>query len=340
MRSTRALLAAGLIAGLIPASAAHAEWYVGADGGIQWLQDSDVDGGGLSRDTDYDAGPVVLGQAGYRFDSGLSLEGELGWRGNDVDSVSGLSAGGDVNTWSLMANAIYDFNRAGPFHPFLGAGIGAAHHDSDATVGGVSAYSGDEWAFAYQAFAGVGYDLNDTWSLKAQYRYFGTADYDVTTPAGTGLEAEYDSHAVLIGFTVRFGAPAPAPQPAPAAAPAPVKVEQPAPAVKRSYLVFFDWDRSTITPEAQAIIDAAAAAARQGTPARIDLTGHADRSGTDAYNMKLSMRRAEAVKQALMAQGVAARDIVLTAKGESTPLVATPDGVREPQNRRVEIVLP
>ena len=69
------------------------------------------------------------------------------------------------------------------------------------------------------------------------------------------------------------------------------------------------------------------------------LTGHADRSGADAYNMALSLRRGAATKDELVRNGVPANAIVIIGKGESAPLVPTADGVREPQNRRVEIVL-
>ena len=72
---------------------------------------------------------------------------------------------------------------------------------------------------------------------------------------------------------------------------------------------------------------------------RIEVAGHADRSGTPAYNQRLSQRRADAVAAELVARGVSRSEISVTAYGESRPLVPTADGVREPQNRRVEIVL-
>ena len=72
---------------------------------------------------------------------------------------------------------------------------------------------------------------------------------------------------------------------------------------------------------------------------RLILTGHADRSGTSRYNQRLSRERADAVRQRLIRLGIGANDIAVFAKGESEPLVATSDGVREPQNRRVEIIL-
>ena len=117
------------------------------------------------------------------------------------------------------------------------------------------------------------------------------------------------------------------------AAPAPA----PAPAPARTYLVFFDFDRSDITPEAVAIIRQAADDAKRQNVRLIVATGHADRSGPTDYNQRLSERRAASVRAALVREGIAANTIQTSGRGENDNLVATPDGVREPRNRRVEI---
>jgi outer membrane protein OmpA-like peptidoglycan-associated protein len=72
----------------------------------------------------------------------------------------------------------------------------------------------------------------------------------------------------------------------------------------------------------------------------IALTGYTDAAGSEKYNLALSIRRGNAVKAALVKQGVNASDISVVGKGKSDQLVPTKDGVREPQNRRVLIVLP
>jgi outer membrane protein OmpA-like peptidoglycan-associated protein len=115
---------------------------------------------------------------------------------------------------------------------------------------------------------------------------------------------------------------------------------QPQPAAQAtSFMVFFDWDRSNISAQAQSTIAQAANTFKQTGAARLTATGHADRSGPDNYNMALSLRRANAVKDELVRDGVPAGAIQVIGKGESQPLVPTADGVREPQNRRVEIVI-
>jgi outer membrane protein OmpA-like peptidoglycan-associated protein len=103
------------------------------------------------------------------------------------------------------------------------------------------------------------------------------------------------------------------------------------------FIVFFDWDRSDITPQAAAILDNAAAAYQQTGSAQVMLAGHADKSGSAQYNVGLSQRRADAVRSYLEGRGVPGGAVTSEAFGESRPLVETADGVREPQNRRVEI---
>jgi len=102
-------------------------------------------------------------------------------------------------------------------------------------------------------------------------------------------------------------------------------------------LVFFDWDRSTLSPEAMATISQAAAAYKATGSARITNVGNTDTSGSTDYNMALSIRRADAVKRALIQKGVPAAAIETAGRGQTNLLVPTADGVREPQNRRVEL---
>lgn len=107
-----------------------------------------------------------------------------------------------------------------------------------------------------------------------------------------------------------------------------------------SFLVFFDWDDASLTPEARQIIASAVGQYDATGMARITIIGHTDLSGPADYNQKLSERRAAAVVDALVSLGVPADVITAFGEGETNPLVPTADGVREPQNRRVEIIMP
>lgn len=103
--------------------------------------------------------------------------------------------------------------------------------------------------------------------------------------------------------------------------------------------MFFGHNKSNLTPEAMDVIRQAASAAKEYGSATINVVGHADKSGSPAYNEKLSLRRADAVKGSLVGEGIEAGKITTSGRGESDPMVPTEDGVREPQNRRVHINL-
>ena len=138
---------------------------------------------------------------------------------------------------------------------------------------------------------------------------------------------------VVFAATFLLGACASEPPPPPPPPPPAQAVAPP------TFMVFFDWDRSNLSPQALNTIQQAAAAYKQRGSATITATGHTDTSGPENYNMALSLRRANAVKNALVQEGVPAQSITATGVGEAGLLVQTGDGVREPQNRRVEIVV-
>jgi OOP family OmpA-OmpF porin len=119
--------------------------------------------------------------------------------------------------------------------------------------------------------------------------------------------------------------------------PIPVPPAPPKAAAPDRYLVFFDWNKATLTAEARRVIADSAQTYKSTGKATIIATGYTDLSGPPAYNQKLSVRRADAVKAELVRLGVPATSITTIGRGESNPLVPTKDGVREPQNRRVEI---
>jgi outer membrane protein OmpA-like peptidoglycan-associated protein len=159
-------------------------------------------------------------------------------------------------------------------------------------------------------------------------------DLSKTTQFTAGLD-------VVIPLAI-YPPPSPAveapPPPAPAAPP---PAPAPAPAVEaaRSFQVFFDFDKSDITAAAAKVIQAAADNTKAGNVSKLMVTGHTDTVGAAAYNQALSERRAAAVKKQLVADGVPAGGIMTMGVGKTGLLVPTPDGVREPQNRRAEIVL-
>jgi outer membrane protein OmpA-like peptidoglycan-associated protein len=101
-------------------------------------------------------------------------------------------------------------------------------------------------------------------------------------------------------------------------------------------LVFFDWGKSEVSRDAAATLDAFAAA-HAANPSPIVIAGHSDRSGPAATNRRASLARARIVAEYLAEKGVARSAMTVEGRGEEAPLIATEDGVREVQNRRVEI---
>jgi OmpA-OmpF porin, OOP family len=142
------------------------------------------------------------------------------------------------------------------------------------------------------------------------------------------------------GCHIRLGG-WPTPGPAAHAQSGPQEVPPPETEGLGDYLVFFAFDSAELDADArQTVAQAAEAYRRTGDSQQITATGHTDTSGSAEYNLGLSQRRAEAVANELIRLGVPAADIVTVGRGEEDLLVPTADGVREPRNRRVEIVVP
>lgn len=333
-------------------------FYISGGVGATLPEDGDLSGGGINSSAEYDFGLAGIGALGYRISDMFRGEFELGFRTNDVDSLSGVAnASGELDQWSMMFNGLVDFMPKSRFSPYVGAGVGIARATAnDYGPFGANILSDTDEALAYQGIAGVTFKFNDWVQAFADYRYFATQDYTFQSPIVGTTDLENASHNIFVGIRFLLSEPAPvvakkpAPPPPPpptrAAPPPPPEPEPapppppPAPEIVRNFIVFFDWDSDALTPEAQQILRSAADYARIGEIARIEVTGHADRSGPDSYNIGLSERRARQVSEELNRLGISSNEIAVGWRGESDPLVITDDGVREPQNRRVEIIFP
>jgi OOP family OmpA-OmpF porin len=121
--------------------------------------------------------------------------------------------------------------------------------------------------------------------------------------------------------------------------PAATPTAAPAPPPATSYTVFFDWNKSVLTSRAQQIVGEAAANSTKIKYTQIMVNGYTDTSGTAQYNQGLSIRRAQAVAAELVKDGVPKGALAIKGFGETHLMVPTGPNVREPQNRRVEIVI-
>jgi len=333
--------------------------YIGAAAGYDLPQNTKVtpltNGFGASHlRLEKHGGINGLGSLGYAFGNGLRLELEGDFFRNNLSKLDRTpfptAASGHVSRYGVMANALFDLDIGTPYvFPYLGVGAGymwTRLNGSFVQPGGPFSFSTDETEgrFAVQGILGLSFPIPHMpgLSVTADYRFTDiTAGAKFsgpeTTASGTTtgrikLGAQYD-HSFLLGVRYAFYAPPPPPPAAPAAAAAP------APAPARSYLVFFDWDKATLTDRTRQIIRQAADASSHVQTTRIEVNGYTDTSGSAQYNQGLSIRRANAVAAELVRDGVSRNEISIQGFGETHLLVPTGPGVREPQNRRVEIIL-
>ena len=318
-----------------------------------------------------DTGFVGVASIGYGLGNGLRFEIEGGFRQNKFTGVENagiqVNGGGDEYKYTGMVNALYDIDPSVfgflpiALNPYIGVGAGyawaqhknARFYGSSGPTPGFPAGFGAQFrtndsdgAFAYQAILGTAFPIGAVpgLSLTLEYRFLGLAgdrEYNyqylqgapganVSTRARVKFDDDYN-HSVMLGLRYAFNA-------APPVVAAPVTPVAPQ-TDSRTYLVFFDWDRADLTERARQVIAQAAQATTRVQVTRIQVSGYTDTSGTPRYNQGLSVRRANNVKAELVRLGVPAAAITSQGFGETNPLVATGPGVREPQNRRVEIVL-
>ncbi len=366
---------AGAAAIIIAAPAQADGPYIGIEGGVS-LKDKvtvEVDvppadgvfvNGARARTKMGVDGDVILG---YDFGP-VRLEAEGGYKNNKYRNLTVLNpailptgvtvpAGTvvenerDLEIWSGMINGLIDIGKDGGFQIYGGGGVGLARFELPVRVAGVGTVIDDRKTdFAWQLIGGVRVPVTDRVDLGVKYRYFNIDDFQLQATNGAGLQANYSVHSVLASLIYNFGgraqpepveaAPPPPPAYTPPPPPPPVQAPPPPPQVACNtgpYIVFFDFDRSDITPEAGNILNNAATAYANCGTARVMLAGHTDRAGSTQYNQSLAERRNQAVRSFMASRGVPDGQIMSQAFGESQPRVPTADGVREAQNRRVEV---
>jgi OmpA-OmpF porin, OOP family len=357
----RSALAAGTMLALPLAATAQPVTgiYLGGGAGINLMQD---EGAQISNSTTgfsgggwlgTRAGPAFEMSLGYGLGNGLRAEIEGDYKYNNFvnpTNNSGTSIGGAEQKYGGMFNVLYDFVGMVPYvQPYIGAGVGYMWAQERSIAfdppGGPDALSStsSKGSFAYQGILGASVPIVGVPGLAvtADYRFMGltgsrnyggtlTAADGSTAPANFKLNNNFN-HTFMVGFRYNFGQEGPPPAPVPAAVPASP--------VSRSYLVFFDWDKAVLTDRARQIVSEAAANSTKVQYTRIEVNGYTDTSGTAKYNQGLSVRRAQSVAAELVKDGVPKDAISIQGFGETHLLVPTGPGVREPQNRRVEIII-
>jgi OmpA-OmpF porin, OOP family len=348
-----------------PALARNDAWYIGVEGGPTIVEKLDIDIAGISNQAaarqrnGYDVDGII----GYDFGA-FRLEAEVGYRESRLKSYSSLvpvpvetpafapagnyrNPAGRTSALSFMLNGMLDFGDDDAISGFVGAGVGVARVKlaNYRLRNGANFLNDSDTGFAYQAIAGVRAPLTDHVDVGLKYRFFNADKIDLVNTRGVVERTRFRSHSILGSLIYNFGEPAPPPAPAPEPAPAPAPTPEPAPVAPAAavctpgpYIVFFDFDKSDITAEAASILDGAVTSYGDCGQAQVMLSGYTDTSGTPKYNLGLSQRRADAVSAYMTSKGVPGGVITTKALGETNLRVSTADGVRELQNRRVEIM--
>jgi OOP family OmpA-OmpF porin len=349
----RYLLGVGVgFAATLACASAQAQFYIGAEGGWTSLENQ-TGSYSFTKPLPGFAGRVL--GANEHFDDGFNVGGRFGymwghWRfeeefrhqENEITAfilggkgVTGIR--GDRQAEAIMTNVIYDFSLGWPVSPHIGGGVGAVEQKEGLKqFPGVGQLAhGDNWQFGYQGIAGLRWMASPSVALDLDYRYLATEDPNFKSSLIGTYKSGYSSHNVVASITMLLGPPPPPPVTPPPAPPPP-----PPPPQRQVFLVFFDWDKDVITPEGMLILQQAATAWRSGAPVQIQVTGYTDRSGSPGYNQRLSERRANNVANAMTGLGIPRDQMAVSGRGENDNRVPTAPGVREPQNRRVEIIWP
>ncbi len=316
-------------------------YYLQVGGGGMFVEDTPIRGGSIDNDVEFNWGWGTAASFGYQYDNGIRTEIEGAYRSVDVESISFASpGGGDIRVSTIMANILFDLDIMDDSRimPYIGGGAGLAYTDfHDVTPVGVTTsqtVDDTDIAPALQAIVGMNYALSPTTDLYTNYHFMSVLSPEFTTSNLVSVSANYDSSSLFVGVRFALGGgdkeqPQALTKDVPASAPSPIS---------RTYLVFFDWNSYDLSQEAQAILYEAAQDAKSGNAVAVEVRGHADRSGSADYNMQLSQKRADTVRDYLSKNGIPAAKIETRALGESEPLVATGDGIRDPRNRRAEVV--
>jgi OOP family OmpA-OmpF porin len=339
MRPLKSLIL-GSAAALVLATPAFAGegWYLGLGAGWDNLQPINAGGPGIA-DGKFHFKDSWRGtaSAGYKWDDGLRFEVQAGYTPIKPKSYT-FNAGGTIpksgtlDSFSVGAGLMYDAPLSDRWLLTLGGGVGVAFANSSGPK-----LVGHNTVFGAQGTVGIVYEASDNLDLQLDYTYAyasRTHFHDATIPPPNGITFGIaTANNVMVSFRYFLGHEEPPPPPPPPPAPPP---PPPPPAVK-TFIVFFDFDKSNLTAEAQQVVSDAVRAAHDNGWVKVMVTGHTDTVGSDAYNQALSERRANSVKDEMVREGMSDADISVQGKSFHDPLVPTGPGVREPQNRRAVI---
>lgn len=297
----------------------------------------------LSGETPTSNSAAVNVAVGYKFNPPVRVEAEVRYTDFNVDRPPSMLSRfpgpkGDLGVTSFFVNGLYDYPLTPRFAISIGGGLGAGLANANIPITNTASITRTGSGFAWQGIAGLTFVLSNSLEIQADYRYHSidSTSHDFASVMGASATlGQKNIHSAMLNFRWFLSAAEPPREPVQLPPPPP----PPPPPKPSTYVVFFDFDRSELTPEALQVVAAAAETAKSEGMVRVVITGHTDTVGSASYNQRLSERRAVAVKTALVTDGIPANDIATIGKGFNDPLVPTGPNVREPQNRRAVIEL-
>ena len=305
--------------------------------------------GPISGKSSFTDDATVNFAGGYKFEElPIRLEAEVRYTDFNTKRLAFSNvampavASGDLGVTSFFANALYDFPLSRHFVFSIGGGLGAALADANISdkIGNMILRTGT--GFTWQGVAGLTAVLSDRFQIETDYRYqsVDSTGHEFLSLGSSGAASlrSKNIQAVMLNLRWFVSPPEPPPPPPPARLLPPPPSPPPPPPVM-TFVVFFDFNKSGLTPEAIQVVASAANTAKSTGRVRILVTGHTDTVGSAAFNQRLSVRRADSVKSQLVADGVPEAGIATIGRGFNDPLLPTGPNVREPQNRRAVIDL-
>ncbi len=322
-------------------------WYVGLGAGLSLPNDvtvpgsiavgnSLIHGATVTRDTTFRG----IADVGFRWQQHFRLEGEIGYSDPGISTISagGASAkvtGADLSEVTLFGNLLYDLPVARDLSLTLGGGLGLGMARLDTG----SAKTNDS-GLAFQTITGLSYHWSENLDLAFDYRYVRTTGLHYG-----GGASDIGSHNLILSLRWSFDRGEASAQ-IPVAAATAVAPPPPPPPVSpppvKTYIVFFDFNKSYLTDAAESVVAEAIKVAKTTGMVKVQIAGHTDTVGSNDYHMKLSLARAATVKDEMVRLGMDDTAIAVEGEGYHDPLVATASNVRavrEPRNRRAVIDL-
>lgn len=213
MNSFVKISATALLAVIATSQTASAkDWYLGGSIGYNQTSDQESEGPNRIVDVEYEEGYALSSYVGFRHSENLRFEGELAFRRNDGEELSfnGVErnfAGAGTESYSLLANVLYDIPTSSAVTPYVGVGAGIGFLEND-FVYGPAVFEDNDTAFVYQGIVGASMPVTDRIDLFVDGRYFAATgvNFTRTSPAdnGVGLDSEYDNFTISVGYRFKL----------------------------------------------------------------------------------------------------------------------------------------